>query len=231
MIRSAAFLAALGLLAPPAAAEVVPTPGLADPRIQSVAYDPDEVVALRLAEGFALTIRFSPDERIELVTLGDTGSWQAQVSRRADALVVKPAPGALPTNLTVITDQRSYAFMLSESSGAARIQPYVLNFVYPVVPGGSEKATIEKPARYELKGERALWPESISDDGQFTSLRWPDEAALPAVYKEDAQGNLALVNGLMREGVFVLEGVPNRLVFIQGKARATALRVSGSGND
>ena len=196
-----------------------------------MAYDPDEVVALRLSEGFAVTIRFSADERIELVTLGDTGSWQAQVSRRADALVVKPAPGALPTNLTVITDQRSYAFTLSESSGAARIQPYVLNFVYPVVPGGPEQAVKEKPARYELKGDRALWPESISDDGQSTSLRWPDDVALPAIYQDDGQGNLALVNGLMREGVFVLEGVPRRLVFVQGKARATALRLSGAGND
>ena len=30
---------------------------------------------------------------------------------------------------------------------------------------------------------------------------------------------------------FVLEGVPRRLVFVQGKARATALRLSGAGND
>lgn len=230
-MRPVPILVAVGLLSAPLAAEVMPTPGLADPRIQSVAYDPDEVVALRLAEGYAVTIRFSPDERIEMVTLGDPGSWQAQVSRRADALVVKPASGALPTNLTVITDQRSYAFTLSESSGAARIQPYVLNFVYPAPPAGPEQANIEKPARYELKGERSLWPESIADDGQFTSLRWAEDAALPAIYQEDAQGNLALVNGLMRDGVFVLEGVPRRLVFIQGKARASAIRVSGPGND
>ncbi len=231
MIRLAPLLAALAVISGPLAAEVVPTPGLADPRIQSVAYDPDEVVALRLAEGYAVTIRFSPDERIELVTLGDPGAWQAQVSRRADALVVKPAAGALPTNLTVITDQRSYAFTLSESSGAARIQPYVLNFVYTVIPQGAEQAVPEKSARYELKGDRGLWPESISDDGQFTSLRWPEDASLPAVYKEDQQGDLALVNGVMRDGVFVLEGVPGRLVFIQGKARATALRKSGAGHD
>ncbi len=230
-MRSAYLMAALAMLAAPLAAEVVPTPGLADPRIQSVAYDPDEVVALRLAEGYAVTIRFSPDERIELVTLGDPGTWQTQVSRRADALVVKPAPGALPTNLTVITDQRSYAFTLSESSGAARIQPYVLNFVYPAIPPGPEQAVPEQAARYELKGDRSLWPESISDDGQSTSLRWPDDVALPAVYREDAPGHLALVNGLMRDGVFVLEGVPRRLVFIQGKARALALRKDGAGHD
>ena len=224
-------MAAMALLAAPLAAEVVPTPGPADPRIQSVAYDPDEVVALRLAEGYAVTIRFSADERIELVTLGDPGAWQAQVSRRADALVVKPSPGALPTNLTVITDQRSYAFTLSESSRAALMQPYVLNFVYPAIAQGPSQAVPEKLIRYELRGDRSLWPESISDDGQSTSLRWPDDAALPAVYREDPQGQLALVNGLTRDGVFVLEGVPSRLVFIQGKARATALRKDEKGND
>lgn len=231
MIRLASVVAVVALLANPVAAEVVPTPGLADPRIQSVAYDPDEVVALRLAEGYAVTIRFSADERIELVTLGDPGAWQTQVSRRADALVVKPSPGAQPTNLTVITDQRSYAFTLSESGGAALMQPYVLNFVYPTVAQGTSQAVPEKPVRYELRGDRSLWPESISDDGQFTFLRWADDAALPAVYREDPQGQLALVNGLMRDGVFVLEGVPSRLVFIQGKARAMALRKDETGND
>ncbi len=227
MSRAALLLAPLALLAAPLTGEVVPTPGMADPRIQSVAYDPDEVVALRLAAGYAVTIRFSPDERIETVTLGDPGSWQAQANRRADALVVKPAPGALPTNLTVITDQRSYTFSLNEEGLARRYQPYVLNFVYPAIPQGAEQAAAEPSARYELKGDRELWPESISEDGQFTSLRWADDVTLPAVYREDTRGKLALVNGLMREGVFVLEGVPDRLVFIHGKARASAARTAG----
>lgn len=222
----AALLAALLLAgAAPLRAEVVPTPGAADPRIQSVAYDPDEVVALRLAAGYAVTIRFSPDERIETVTLGDPGSWQAQVNRRADSLVVKPAQGALPTNLTVITDQRSYSFALTEEALARRWQPFVLNFVYPAIPPGPEQAAAEPSARYELKGDRDLWPESISEDGQFTSLRWAEDATLPAVYREDGKGRLALVNGLMRDGIFVLEGVPERLVFILGKARASAARI------
>ena len=228
MSRAGLFLALAAMLAAPLAAEVVPTPGMADPRIQSVAYDPDEVVALRLAAGYAVTIRFSPDERIETVTLGDPGSWQAQASRRADALVVKPAPGALPTNLTVLTDQRSSTFSLSEESMARRYQPYVLNSVYPQVPQGPEQAATEGSARYELKGDRELWPESISEDGQFTSLRWAEDVTLPAVYRADAKGQLALVNGLMREGVFVLEGVPERLVFIHGKSRASAARIEGS---
>ena len=226
-MRAFAALAALAvaaLLPAVLAAEVVPTPGFADPRIQTVAYDPAEVVALRLAAGYAVTVRFSPDERIETVTLGDTGSWQAQVNRRADSMVIKPAAGALPSNLTVITDQRSYSFALTEESLARRYQPYLLSFTYPVPEGGSEPVAAVPSARYTLKGDRALWPDSISEDGQFTSLRWSGDVTLPAVYSEDGKGRLALVNGLMRDGVFVLEGVPERLVFIHGRARARAIR-------
>jgi type IV secretion system protein VirB9 len=215
------------VLAAPAMAEVVPTPGLADPRIQSVAYDPAEVVALRLASGYAVTIRFSPDERIETVTLGDPAGWQAQVNRRADALVVKPAAMALPTNLTVLTDQRSYSFVLSEDALARHYQPFVLNFTYPTLPSPAGEAAASA-SRYDLRGDRTLWPISISEDGSFTSLRWSDEATLPAVYREDERGELALVNGVMREGVYVIEGVPQRLVFVLGRARATATRSEGS---
>lgn len=222
-MRRAAILLAL---AAPVGAEVVPTPGAVDSRIQTVAYDPGEVVALRLAAGYAVTIRFSPDERIETVTLGDPGAWQAQVNRRADSLVLKSAQGALPTNLTVLTDQRSYSFSLTEESLARRWQPYVLSFVYPAPPQGEEQAFAESSARYELKGDRSLWPDSISDDGQSTSLRWAEDVTLPAVYREDGKGNLALVNGLMQGDVFVLEGVPERLVFIHGKARASAQRLA-----
>lgn len=225
-MRRLLTLALAALLPASLAAEVVPTPGIADPRIQTVAYDPGEVVALRLAAGYAVTIRFSPDERIETVTLGDTGSWQAQVTRRADALIVKPASGALPTNLTVITDQRSYSFALGEESLARRYQPYVLTFTYAVLPGAAEPAAAVSSARYDMKGDRSLWPDSISDDGQFTSLRWGEEVILPAVYRDEGKGHLALVNGLMRDGVYVLEGVPDRLVFIHGRARATASRVA-----
>ncbi len=225
MRRALLAMALAAMLATPLSAEVMPTPGMADPRIQTVAYDASEVVALRLAAGYAVTIRFSPDERIETVTLGDPGSWQAQVNRRADSLVVKPAPGALPSNLTVLTDQRSYSFALTEEAMARRWQPYVLSFTYPVLPSGPEQAAAVSSARYDLKGDRALWPESISDDGAFTSLRWSEDTTLPAVYREDIKGELALVNGLMRDGVFVLEGVPQRLVFIHGRARASAVRV------
>jgi type IV secretion system protein VirB9 len=223
-----ALFAALVALPSALLAEIVPMPGSGDPHIQTVGYDPAQVVALRVAAGYAVTVRFSPEERIETVTLGDAGSWQAAVNKRADSLVIKPVGPGLPTNLTVISDQRSYSFSLYSAAESGSFQPYLVTFTYPIPLGSSLATPAMATSQYQMKGERSLWPLSISDDGRFTALRWQDDATLPAVYNQDARGNLALVNGTMRDGSYVIEGVPDRMVFVLGKFRATAQRLSGS---
>lgn len=227
MRRLLLLCAPLLAISAPLRCEVTPIPGAGDPHIQSIAYDPTEVVALRVAGGYAVTVRFSPDERIETVTLGDAGSWQAAVNKRADNLVVKPIGPGLPTNLIVITDQRSYTFALYEAAVGAALQPYLVTFTYPFAPPGPSAPPASAISQYQMKGDRALWPLGISDDGRFTALRWGEDVTLPAVYRQDAKGNLALVNGAMRDGSYVIEGVPERLVFVSGKARASALRLGG----
>jgi type IV secretion system protein VirB9 len=217
--------AVLAVLAVPASAEIVPIPGEGDPHIQTVAYDPLQVVALRVASGYAVTVRFSPDERIETVSVGDPGSWQVQANRRADNLVIKPVGPALPTNLTVITDQRSYSFALYSAITAGDMQPFIVTFTYPMQPVPPGEAKVTEEGRYHLRGEMQLRPAFLTDDGAFTSMKWPAGAAMPAVYSQDAKGNLALVNGAMRDGGYVIEGVHDRLVFVLGKARASATRI------
>lgn len=220
-----AFAALLALLAAPAQAEIVPMPGEGDPHIQTVAYDPLEVVALRVATGYAVTVRFSPDERIETVSVGDPGSWQVQANRRADNLVVKPIGAALPTNLTVITDQRSYSFALYGAITRGDLQPFIVTFTYPVPPASQTEAKVTEEGRYLFRGEKKLRPTILTDNGAFTSMQWPADTTMPAVYSQDAKGNLALVNGAMRDGDYVIEGVYDRLVFVLGKSRASATRI------
>ena len=221
--------ALIGLLTiSPVAAEVTPSPTGGDPHIQSVAYDPQEVVALHVAGGFAVTIVFSPDERIETVTVGDSAGWQVQVNRRADELVVKPVGFPPSTNLTVMSDQRAYIFTLTADSAGSGAQPYLLRFTYPA-PAGIPALPVEQvaaPAVYRLQGSRSLRPTSISDDGTDTSIIWPANTPLPAIYMEDIPGHMALTNGGMREGAFVVEGVHRKLIFILGSARATATRTT-----
>jgi type IV secretion system protein VirB9 len=213
---------ALALIATPAMAEVTPQFGNGDPHIQQVAYDPAQVVALHVAMGFALTLAFAPDERIQTVTLGDTDAWAVQANRAADRLVIRPASANTPTNLTVFTDQRAYNFTLYGAVPGEGVQPYLVSFTYPPDAGG---APLAGPLRhYTLHGERRLWPSAISDDGVATTLRWPADQALPAVYRKDAQGASALVNSRMREGALVVEGVHEELLFVLDGRRASARR-------
>jgi type IV secretion system protein VirB9 len=215
----------LGLVAP-LHAEITPHAGEGDPHIQSVAYDPQQVVGLHVAGGYAVTLVFAPDERIETVTLGDSAGWQVAVDHRADHLVVKPLGNPPPTNLTVISDQRSYNFTLYGAGSGEGVQPYLVSFTYPAPP--AEPVLTEaaaRPGHYKLRGEQAIWPASMSDDGTATAIRWAADQTIPAVYLQDERGHLALVNGLMEGGVDRIEGVHRRLVFVLGRARATASRV------
>ena len=107
-----ALTLALALLATPTRAEIMPQPGPGDPHIQSVAWDPQQVVGLRVGAGYAVTVVFAPDERIETVTLGDSAGWQVTADHAADRLVVKSIGRPPPTNLTVLSEARVYNFTL-----------------------------------------------------------------------------------------------------------------------
>ena len=207
-----------------ATASVLPQPGVGDPHLQSVVYDATEVVSLHVQPGFAVTVRLAADERIETVTVGDAAAWQVQVDRRADAFVVKPNGFAGHTNLVVLTDQRSYSFTLSSELPMSGVQPYLVGFTYALPSEPPPTASTEPSASYKLAGTRALWPQSVRDDGHFTAMVWPLDVLLPAIYAEDRKGELALINGVVRDGAYVIEGVHQRFVFVRGKSRATATR-------
>lgn len=216
--------AALLLLASPTIAEVTPRPGPGDPHVQQVDYDPEQVVGLNAAPGFSITIELSPDERVENIALGNSGAWQVQVNRRGDRLFIKPLGTYVPTNMTVLTDARRYNFILRATGDERLTTPYVVHFTYPGLLPTSLAATPAPPTLYKLSGDRTLWPVAMSDDGKFTSIKWDADQAMPAVYRVDAHGAEALVNGSVQGGVFVIEGVARKFVFRLGKNEASARR-------
>ena len=100
------------LIASPVMAEVAPRPVGPDPRIRSLAYDPDEVFRLNLAMKFITHIRFAPGEAVQSVSVGDSASWQIVRLQRGDVLAIKPLINGAASNMNVITDRRSYVFEL-----------------------------------------------------------------------------------------------------------------------
>ncbi len=227
-MRPAFLVAMLGLLlAMPASAQLRPEPGPGDPRIQSVLYDANQVVQLQVATGYQLTVEFAPDERIENVAVGDSGAWQVTPNKRGDRLFIKAVGQGVTTNLTVVTDARTYAIELSPLFGPLPTMAYTVRFRYATPAAVTVVANDAAlgPGRYKLSGDKALRPSAIDDDGVHTYVAWGPDQTLPAIFAIDDKGNETLVNGMTRDGRFVIDAVANKLVFRIDRQTAAAVRV------
>ncbi len=226
-------LPAIGLMAP-----AVLHASERDPRLVDRAYDANEVVRLEGKVNVQVTIMFAEDERIENVAIGDSTAWQVTPNKRADLLFVKPLTPTAKTNMTVITDRRSYFFDLVASPTA---QPtYALDFVYAKdeetpqlnAPAAAKQAqavqatpaidpyAIVNPAAlnfaWDAKGDKELLPARVYDDGDATFLIWPMGQPLPAILIKDYRGSEGPVNFAVRGETIVLQGVPREIVLRSG---------------
>ena len=237
----------LGLAAALVATTAFATPALADdPRLVERLYDPAEVVRIEGKPNVQATIRFGVGEQIENVAIGDSQAWQVTPNKRANLLFVKPLTERATTNMTVVTDRRTYLFDLV-ASPAAKNPLYVLAFTYPEEPEavqqvGADGTVLEGPTAVELaaandpyavvdpaalnfawssKGDRKLLPTRIYDDGSATFLAWPAGTPMPAILIRDHEGTEGPVNFAVRGDVIVVDGVPREIVLRSGEDAAT----------
>lgn len=216
------LLPLLLLLATPAAAQFPPING-ADPRLQTVAYDPGQVVRLRVASGYQTTIALGPGEQIENIAIGDGDAWQVTPNNRGDHLFIKPLRVGSVTNLTVVTGARLYSFELTAVATPTPDAPFAVRFQYPDDQAAQPAAADLR--RYRISGARALRPDAISDDGVRTSIAWKPDQSLPAVFAVDDQGQEVLLDGQMRDGRYVIDAVHETLVFRLDRQTARAARL------
>lgn len=214
---------------PPQALAPMPSPGQSplisgDPRIQTVVYNANQVVRLRVASGFQLSVIFSPDERVENVAVGDSDAWQVTLNGRGDALFVKPLGVRGPTNMTVITDVRIYSFELSPAFAAGPDTPFTIRFQYPAARQ-PEPPAMMNIGRYRLGGNRSVRPAAVVDDGVRTTITWLEHQTLPAVFALDGQNHEILVDGAMRDGRYVIDTVYQTLIFRLDRQTARANRL------
>jgi type IV secretion system protein VirB9 len=237
-IRSALAAALLAGSAHPALAD--------DPRLVERLYNADEVVRIEGRPNVQATIRFADNEQIENVAIGDSQAWQVTPNKRANLLFVKPLTARAATNMTVVTDRRTYLFDLVASPGA-RNPLYVLAFTYPDEPEELQSAAVETPDlagppavelaavtdpyavadpsqlnfAWATKGDSKLLPARAYDDGGATFLTWPVGTPLPAILVKDHEGTEGPVNFAVRGEVIVVDGVPREIVLRSGEDIAT----------
>ena len=152
MIR-AVLLASLALtFASPAIAQ--------DNRLQTLVFDENAVVRIDGKVKVQTTIKFAPDEMIENVAIGDSAAWQVQPNKAQSILFVKPLEVNARTNMTVVTDKRTYLIDLVASPRNSAL--YVMQFRYPELEKAAEEARLAAIAEAEAEALRAADPAQVA---------------------------------------------------------------------
>lgn len=203
-------------------AERVPQPLATDQRIRQVVYNASEVYEVTGNYRLTTTIEFESGETVQYLTLGDTIAWQAHPM--GNRVHLKPVEPHAMTNLTVITDRRTYYFRLTASTSQNKLDAtYLLRFSYgpegdiAINPGAVRKSSNKKDelatkikvrnCNYSVSGSSNVKLLRACDDGVFTYLEFAEHASLPAFFAVDPNGNESVVNYRMDGKYVVIERV------------------------
>lgn len=234
MIRKVSFTALALLIGTAAVAQP-------DTRIRLITYDPNEIVRIIGKSGIQSTIQFAADESIENVAVGDSSVWQVTPNRRGSLIFVKPLTAHSRTNMTVVTDKRTYMFDLV--AGDKFTTPlYAMKFSYPhdkaaqpiLAPVQQAATTTQTQPKVETatavaeklhfdwttKGNAKLFPGRVFDDGSSLYLSWNRDTPLPAILTVSEDRKEGPLNYRMSGEYIVVTPVPQNIVLRYGTKTA-----------
>lgn len=203
---------------------------LVDPRIRSLLYSPQQVIHLHGWVGYHVELEFEPDE--SFVTLGGGDLSALTYDAVGNHLFLKPRATVIRTNLTVITNKRTY--VIDYTAQAGRPDPltdelvYSLRFNYPSTPQPTPSESITRNlegatnARYQnldywFCGDPLLQPVAASDDGVHTRLRFGPAAEIPAIFVRSDDGTESLLNFSMDGPDLVIHRLARHFILRRGQ--------------
>ncbi|MCR6659877.1 MAG: TrbG/VirB9 family P-type conjugative transfer protein [Asticcacaulis sp.] len=209
-----------------------------DSRLRTIDYDPAAVVRLEGCQNFQTMITLASDEHVENVGVGDSAAWQVTPNKRGNLIFVKAIAPKGYTNMSVVSDKRSYSFELrtAPASDCARGQiTYELRFRYPPAQSAGTPVNPASPpdpnaflpvpekrnAAYTFSGAADLVPIRVFDDGISTYMKWATGVTAPAVYALNSDNTESIVNYASRGDYFVVEQVAPAFVLRRGDEKAT----------
>jgi type IV secretion system protein VirB9 len=175
-------------------------------------------------------VEFEPGERFVGLGAGDVEG--VTFAAQANHLFLKPKATGTRTNLTVLTNRRTYHFDYAASAtapdpGGADVL-YVLRFLYPDAatlrphPAEAAPLRIEAPAdqprnsNYWYCGREELAPLSAWDDGVQTHLRFDPRRELPALFVRNDDGTESLLNFHIANGELIAHRLARRFIVRRG---------------
>lgn len=218
--------------ASPAYATKEARPQKLDHRVRTIMYQPDQVYKFVGHYRFQSSIEFEQGEEIATISMGDSAGWMINPS--GNRLFLKPVEQDATTNVTLITNKRTYLFELHAAEAGSiddEDMVFIMRFVYP---GEDSAATVKtyldavplpdvekNPGKYNfnytISGSDRIAPLRIFDDGEFTYFEFKDKNAdIPAFFLVDSEGKEAIVNFRTRGNFIVIERVAPRYTLRHG---------------
>jgi type IV secretion system protein VirB9 len=111
-----------------------PVPITTDSRIKTLVYNPNEVYQLKFHYGYQSFIEFAEDEEIEMISIGESFAWR--LTPAGKRLFVRPLEIGAHTNMTIITNKRTYQFDITSAEYDGRADEelvYTVRFYYPQI--------------------------------------------------------------------------------------------------
>lgn len=209
-------------------AQLMPQPSDETPQIQAVSFAAGAAVLLTMLPSTPITVLLEPGQSISTVSPGEGDDFKIRVSADRSSFMILPAPEAKAGTLEVTTQDRGYNFELRvEASHAAAVVVRFSN--EPDIDSTFGPRPTQEPVslgtwHYRMRGDREVRPAGLSDDGYRTRITYAPGQALPAVFAIGPTGEEEVINGYMRDDVFVIDRVYSELVFRIDKEKATARR-------
>jgi type IV secretion system protein VirB9 len=202
-------------------------------RFRAYIYNPNDVYKY---VGYYLTqsyIEFEQGETIKTISMGDTAAWQTVVME--NKLFLKPVLNFAATNMTIMTDKRTYHFELDAHEVSEVSEDDVLffiKFMYPeegdknIVTFYSSKKRDDLPNLgdvenynfdYEFSGSDNIAPVKVFDDGEFTYLEFRNNnSEIPAIFAVNSSGYEMMINYRVVENYVVVEQLASQFTLRSG---------------
>jgi type IV secretion system protein VirB9 len=212
-----------------------------DPRIKVVRYQPNNVIEIQANTFTATHVIFSEEEVIQTIQNGDLGAWTVTVQKDLpNMLFLKPTLVDSNTNMTVITNQRTYYFHLKShpEANTAQSSIYALHFIYPrpALPllnlshnKKQDALNISPHAKqnnwdYSFHGARLIMPLHIFDDGQFTYMQLRPGQPVPAIFAVDnPAGKESVVNYRREKDYLIVQQIAPQFTLRQGRHQVVSV--------
>lgn len=223
----------------PVFAELIATPLPGDSRLVQFEYDSDQTYLILSRPKAVTHVEFAADEKIQTVAGGDTKHWELTPTANRRHLFIKPTYDGMETSMTVLTDKRSYQFVLRSTGTGAKWYQRVtwrhgnmmLMDSLPSLAPKLDEASIDRPPRqeqfspenlgfgYRITGEAEFKPTSVFEDGRFTWIKLPAGLQeMPALFAVQDGDEYQLVNYVVKGDFVVAQRVIKAGVLKLGKS-------------